>query len=58
MSKKTATRLAIAKALYEDNDVCICGHEFERSHDNDETECEAMINEYMGDCPCVVFRKR
>lgn len=54
---KKATALTIAKSLYDDDDICICGHTLGRSHDNANTECEAMINFYVGDCPCMKFQK-
>jgi hypothetical protein len=43
---------------YEPEDICICGHNFGDSHDNEKQECEAMINFYVGDCPCMRFQKR
>lgn len=41
----------------EDSDPkCFCSHR-RSSHEDERGQCEAFINEFMGDCPCMRFEE-
>lgn len=42
--------------LYDDDDVCFCGHKYEL-HSGDDGDCEKSLGGYVGECPCLKFEK-